>query len=301
MRQTASVLGTRTVPFWLFWILALVSNLASSAAVVAVLWALGDERLPVGVLLVYQLSGVVGTLAGVAVGARLAIQLGHRRCIAVSSVLAAAGVLAAGAAAWSPTGDLATGQAILVALLLSVLPFAGGIGGPAWLALVSRWPGTREPTRQLLRDSMQFQAGRSLGPLVAAALLAATTLAVQVAAVASATAGVLVALVVLVLRPGAEDVAEPAPRRRWRNASGELLRTPAVWGIAALSLSSDGARTYLPRFVRGQDLDQVVYSGTVSALAASAVLAAAAASQTRAGDRALSLTGLASTSAALLV
>ena len=55
-------------------------------------------------------------------------------------------------------------------------------------------------------------------------------LAVQVAAVVSAAATALVAVVVLVLRPGPEDVATPAPPRRWRDASARLLRNGVVVG-----------------------------------------------------------------------
>lgn len=290
----------RAVPFGLFWSLALLSNTCAAAQSAAVLWLLGADGLPGGLLLVYQLAGVVGTLAGVAVGSRVTVRLGHRRCIALSSGLEAAGCLAVAAASLAPSGALDPGQAVAVAVLLSTFPFAAGIGGPAWLALVSRWPGTAAPTRQLLLDSTQFQAGSFVGPLVGAAVLAATVFAVQVVAVVNAITFGLIAAVVLALRAGAEDVADRAPRRPWRDTSTGLLAGPSVWGLTALAVSADAARVYLPRFIQEQGGQQAVYSVSLSALALAAVASAALASRLRITDRVMSAGGLGLTALALL-
>lgn len=295
------MIARRRVPFAVFWVVALLSNLTAAAQSVAVLWALGDTALPPVVLLVYQISGVIGTFIGIAVGGRLVVRLGHRRCIVVSSTLEGVACLAVAAAALSGTGTFTNGQALVVALLMCAFPFAAGIGGPAWIALTSRWPGTSDATRQLLLDSTQFQAGRFVGPLVGAAVLAATVYAVQVVSIFNALTCAAVVGIMLLLRPGPEDVAEPRPRTSWRSASLRWIRVPAVWGIAVLALSGDAARVYLPRFVREQGDPQIVYSATVSALALAAVVSAAAASKIRLSDRTLGVVSLVATAAALLV
>ncbi len=66
------------MPSVAFWVLTLLSNICPGAQAVAVLWALGDDRLPAAVLVAYQTSVLGGTLLGVAVGSRLAVRLGHR-------------------------------------------------------------------------------------------------------------------------------------------------------------------------------------------------------------------------------
>lgn len=287
------------VTFQVFWFVALLSNIAASAQYVAVVWGLAAEYLPAAVLLLNQVSGVVGTLLGVRVGSRLTARLGHRRTIALSSTIEALGCLAVAVTAYAPGGVLTMGRAVALALITSIAPFAAGIGGPAWVALVADWPGTRRRTQQLLLDSTQFQLGRFLGPLVGAAVLAATALAIQWLSIANAATYLAIAILMLVLRAETTDLPTRPSRRSWRSASAEWLRSPPVWGLAAIALSADAARVFFPRVLRQSGESQTVYSASVSALALAAVVSAAIASRATIDDKWMSIAGLGGMGAAL--
>ena len=123
--------------YWWFWLLALASNLAAAAMNVAVLWALGDNRVPVIVQPLQLFGGAIGTVLGAVQGARFARRWGLIGTLKRTSLLEAAIAVAIGACAWSPTGHLSPPQSVAVVVLTGAAAFAVGAGGPAWVSLVS--------------------------------------------------------------------------------------------------------------------------------------------------------------------
>lgn len=279
------------ISFRAFWVVALLSNMAAAAQWVAIGWSLGDTRLPAAILFLGQAARAVGSLSGALAGVRVIRRLGYRRTLVVSSTLEAVACLVIGAVAYSPDGTLSTGQATAVATVNLLGPFAIGLGGPAWVSLVAEWPGTADRTRQLLLDSIQFQAGRTLGPLVGAAILAVTVHAVQWASLANAaTFAMVVACMSVKGRSASDGAVEPAAPKL--GPRGDLLADRALWGVTAIAASADAGRVYLPRLVRAAGGSQLTYSVIQSLLAAAAIAAAAVATRVKAADRVVAATGL---------
>lgn len=279
------------VSFRTFWVVALLSNTTAAAQWTAVGWALGDTRLPAAVLFLGQVSGAAGAVAGAIAGVRIIRRLGYRRTLILSSSLEAVACLVVAAVSFSPTGLLSVGQATTVAGVNLLGPFAIGLGGPAWVSLVAEWPGTADRTRQLLLDSTQFQAGRTLGPLLGGAVLAVTVHAVQWVSTANAATFALVAACLSVKgRTGADLAVESrGPNLRARRA---LLGSPVVWGVVAVAVGADAGRVYLPRLVRQAGEGQLTYATIQSLLTAAAIAAAAVAARRRPTDRTTAVTGL---------
>lgn len=268
------------VPFALFWCVALISNIAAGGQATAVGWILGGPSLPPVVLTVFQLSMVVGTLLGVGVGSRIVGRLGLRRTLVLSSTIEAAASAAVAIAAFGIDDTATTGQAFLLAALAVGAPFGGGIGGPAWMALVAQWPGTRSETSQLLRDGIQFQLGRFIGPLVGSALIVDIDHAASWLAAANAVSFLCVAVVCVCMADAVHD-AVARKRGDWRATLGRTLRSPTVWAIALLAAGSDAARLFLPRLLREAGEDATLYGVALALLAVSAAVAAAVASRVR--------------------
>lgn len=281
------------VPFALFWCVALVSNVAAGAQATAVGWILGGPSLPPIVLTVFQVSVVVGTLLGVVVGSRVVGRLGLRRTLVLSATIEAVACCAVAVAALGIDEAATQGQAFLLAALAVGAPFGGGIGGPAWMALVAQWPGSRDSTSQLLRDGIQFQLGRFVGPLIGSALIVDLDRAASWLAAANAATFVCVALVCVVM---ADPVRDAAVRGRgdWRDTISAALRSRTVWAIALLAAGADAARVFLPRLLREAGEDASVYGAALAALAGAAAIAAGVASRVRVSTSRLGAIGAAS-------
>lgn len=279
------------ISFRTFWVVALLSNMAATAQWTAVGWALGDTDLPAAILLLGQVSGAVGAVVGTVAGVGVIRRLGYRRTLIVSSALEAISCLGIGAVSFSSDGVLSVGQATTVAGVNLLGPFAVSLGGPAWVSLVAEWPGTTDRPRQLLLDSMQFQAGRTLGPLVGGAILALTVHAVQWAsALNAASFGLVIACLAVKGRTAADRSVETrSPRLR---PGRELLRNRAMWGVVAVAAGADAGRVYLPRLVQQVGEGQLTYAVIQSLLTGAAIAAAAATARARPADRTMAVAGL---------
>lgn len=257
--------------FRVFWSVALLSNMAAAAMSVALLWHLGDERLPVTVQVAHQASLVVGSLIGTAAGARLVRAIGYRRTLLWSAALQAVSAATIGVVAVTPSGALDRQRAFLVVGIAMCLGAAAGIGGPAWVATVAHWPGAGDPARQLLRDSTQFQLGRSIGPLLGAVALTSTAQSIPWTATANALTYVAVILVVARI----PEVRAPAvPARSNEGGFRVMLLSGPVWATAAIAVAVDGGRVFLPRVLRATGGSELTYAVTVSVLALGGVVAA---------------------------
>jgi predicted MFS family arabinose efflux permease len=278
---------------------ALLSNLAAGAQAVAVAWQLGDDSFPVSVLVLFQTSALVGGLLGIAIGSRLVDRLGVRRTVLVSSLLeAVVCAIVAGATITPAGGTLTLGQAFATAVAAGAgISFAAGTGGPSWVALVSRWPGTDDETGQLLRDNAQFQLGRFLGPILGGLVMAATLYPVQWLAAANALTFVAMAAILLA-------VPESRPHVRTPGASGTtawlLLRHPALWAVGSLAVAADSARVFLPRLVRMADQPEVVYTTCVAVLAVTAAAGGVLGGRVSVSERTMAVWGLLGSAAGVL-
>ncbi|WP_242086512.1 MFS transporter [Microbacterium lacticum] len=261
-----------SIPFGLFWVAALLSNTVAAAQVVVLAWCLSDLSLPITVLVALQGADLLGTLAGVAVGAWAVSRFGHRRTLVVGSLLEGVACVVVAIVAFAPGNELSVGQAYLVAVLAGVAPFAAALGGPAWIVLVSRWPGTNSDTRQLLLDGVQFQVGGFLGPLVGGAAIAAVLHALQWISAANAITFFVIAALVLALRGFPEPlVARDSRGPTW--TIGSLARSPAIWAMAVSSLATESSRIYLPRILRQAGEGPATLSIVLALISAGAVLA----------------------------
>ena len=289
-RDSLSHNGSRNVPFGLFWTLAMLSNMASGAQSAGVMWLLGDPALQPWVLIVYQLCGVAGTLAGIAIGAQLIPALGRRKTLLLSSILEAAFSLLVGVFSFSPPGALSDSQAYLIAICCMGLPFAAGIGGPAWVMLVSHWPGTNNRTQQLLRDNVQFQLGLFTGPLVGGAVMASTHFGIQWLSIANAFTYFMI-FVLLNIMKSREPISRET-KTPWAPATVRLIKSPPMIGIIGIALGADSARLFLARLVREAEGNEFVYTTCLAILALSSAIAAGIASRHQVSDRIVSSVGL---------
>ncbi|MDO4716761.1 MAG: hypothetical protein Q4B08_04270 [Propionibacteriaceae bacterium] len=287
--------------YWWFWLLALASNLAAAAMNVAVLWALGDNRVPVIVQPLQLFGGAIGTVLGAVQGARFARRWGLIGTLKRTSLLEAAIAVAIGACAWSPTGHLSPSQSVAVVVLTGVAAFAVGAGGPAWVSLVSAWPGAGGTTKQVLRDSTQFQLGRTIGPLIGALILGLTSYALQWSAALNALTYLAIAAFMHHLSLTGHDEGSPtrdaAPAGSiipWR-AVAPVLLIP----IVLLAVAWDAGRVYLARVLHAAGMDGSFFSVIVSTMALAAVTAATIGLRFEARTKALAFIGLASCTAGL--
>lgn len=289
------------VPFPLFWSVALVSNIATGAQGVAVGWILGDPVLPATVLIVYQVAIVGATILGVRVGAVIVRRLGNRRTLVVSALLEAASAVGVLFAVLRIEQTPTSAQAYLLAAVASGAAFGGGIGGPAWMALVAGWPGTRGGTSQLLRDGIQFQLGRFIGPLVGSAALHGVPGAPAWLAAANALSFVVVGGMFAVIRPTERDRAERAAPRGALAALRTAVRSPWLWAVALIAAASDAARLFLPRLIQSSGEGELIYGATLAALAAAAAVAAGFASRLESAPTRIARGGAALVTAGLVV
>lgn len=250
-----------------FWSVALLSNIASGAQLVAVMWLLSDPEFSLWVLVNYQLVAVAGSLLGIAGGSALVSRLGVRRTLLLATTVES---LAAAVVAISTTGWDARAsepRAVVLGAACALVPLGAGLGGPAWLALVAAWPGAnRNRDAQLLLDGAQFQLGRLVGPLLAGWAL--TAVPDPVARIASTNVATFMAVgLVLVIAP---DPAPPTGRRadRLREPSRRApWRTPIAGAIALTAFGLDSTRTFLARYMREAGEAQGTYAVTVAVIA----------------------------------
>lgn len=252
--------------------------MAGAAQSLALAWYLSDLRLPVTVLAALQGSDLLGTLTGVATGAWSVRRFGQRRTLVGALLLEGVVCVVVAIAAFTPGKDVSVGQAYVVAVIAGVVPFATAISSPAWAALVSRWPGTKSDTRQLLLDGVQYQVGGFLGPLFGGLVIGTVMHALQWLSAMNALTNILLAVLVLML------LGFPEPRSigthiTQKVAIGSLLKYPAIWGMAASSFAAESSRIYLPRIMRQSGENAGTLSIVLALISAAAVLAGIVASR----------------------
>ena len=151
---------------------------------------------------------------------------------------------------------------------------AASIGGPAWIALVTRWPGSKEASHQLLLDSVQSQLGRFVGPLVGGILIGAVADVIQWLSLANALSFALVALLAwFVCLPEDHPHRQPQPNRGSHSVMRVMGTIPGI-GIVMVAIGTDSARTFLPRFMQIDGQGEVYYAWTVSTLSLLAAIGA---------------------------
>lgn len=251
-----------------FWLAALISNSAAAAMDVAVSWVLGDNRLPVLIQFLQHSGGAIGGVVGVVIGTRVVRRFGVLRTVLISSAFEAIGAVSLAVVAYAPDGRLDLGQAVGMVAVQVIVWTAVGMGGPAWVSIVASWPGTSSINRQVLLDSVQFQMGKSLGPLLGGVAIVASAHAVQWTAALNVASFVVVMAVLI--RAGINP-AEPASASE--DAPWRAMVTPEMLAIAGIAFAIDGGRIYLARVMRGTGASGAEYAQTVSVLAAAAVLA----------------------------
>lgn len=254
--------------FPLFWSVALVSNVASGAQLVAVMWLLSDPAFSPWVLVNYQLVTVAGSLLGIAGGTALVSRHGVRRTLLLATIVeaAAAVVVALVTSGWDARAS--EPRAVALGVAYAMVPVGAGVGGPAWLALVAGWPGVRR-TRdaQLLLDGAQFQLGRLAGPLLAGwALTSVPNPVARIASINAATFVVVVAVVAV-----APETGSPATPSRTRPTRGTrsraLWRTPVAGAVALSAFSLDSTRTFLARYMREVGEAESTYAWSLTLIA----------------------------------
>ncbi|MCC2314163.1 MFS transporter [Cellulomonas xiejunii] len=274
--------------FRAFWWIALASNVAAGAQGVAVAWYLGDENLPASVLVAFQLSSVVSGLFGIATGSAMARRLGPMRTVSIALLLEASLCVAVAFIALAPHGAFDAAQAYATALTAGAgISFAAGVGGPSWVAIVSRWPGSTDEKTQLLRDNAQFQLGRFVGPLIGGWVLVITVFSVQWLAAVNALSFVMVAWIFWSSRLKGEAAPATSGRSSGRSplAVGKIMRDPAVWAFVTVAMTADTIRTFLPRLIRLAGEPEWVFVGTLALLALSAAAGGALSGRFLPSDR----------------
>lgn len=287
--------------FALFWSVALVSNTASAAQLVAVMWLLSDPAFSPWVLVNYQLVTVAGSLLGIACGSAIVARQGVRTTLLLSTAVEAlaALVVAIGTTAWETHAS--ESRAVLLGAACAFVPLGAGLGGPAWLALVVRWPGTgRNRDAQLLLDGAQFQLGRLAGPLVAGWVLSSAPEAVARIAWVNFLTFIAVASVVAGVRPIHEITPEnrssdppAAPPRR------SLWRVPVTGAIALSAVAVDSTRMFLARYMREVNETESMYASCLALIALGGAVTAFSLSRSKRGLEAFGPRGCLVAAAAL--
>lgn len=280
------------IQFRTFWFLALLSNVAATGQTLAIMWQLGDARFPPLVLIAYQTATVVGTLAGVWLGATIVSKIGYRKTLIAASLLEGLACVVVAVAAYSTNDQFDEKQGYVVAIACLGVALAAAMCGPAWIAIVARWPGTANETGQILLDNAQSQLGRFLGPLAAGLLLTTLPHSVQWLSIANAATYVGVATIIIFLRVENDDDHPNARPVRIPANTLSLLQSRVAWSIAAVAVSSDSARTFLPRLMRETGQNEAFYSWTVAILSLSAAITSFAVSRKQAKAKTLAIVGL---------
>ena len=272
-----------------FWWIALASNVAAGAQGAAVAWFLGDENLPPSVLVVFQLSSVISGLLGIAVGSGAVRRIGPLRTVSVAMLLEATLCIVVALVAIAPTGSLAVPQAYATALAAGAgISFAAGVGGPSWVAIVSRWPGVTDEKAQLLRDNAQLQLGRFIGPIIGGWVLILTVFSVQWLAALNALTFILVGWFFWASKSHDDNmqVTFYRPADSYRLVVEKTIRDPAVWGFVIVAMTADTIRTFLPRLIRMAGEPEWVFMATLALLALSAAVGGALGGRLLQSDRA---------------
>jgi len=283
-----------------FWFASLLSNISAGAQSVGVMWLLGDDHLQSWVLITFQFSNLAGTLGGISLGARLINKLGFRRTVVLSSIMEFVFCIIVAASSYAPSGHLSMMQAYIVAFLSLGGPFAAGIGGPAWISLISKWPGSHSQTKQILYDSAQFQIGRFLGPIFGGALMLVTRNEVQISSIANAATYACIA-VILFLTIEFADRVQPAPKKALTTSGMDFVKSKPLWGIAALAFSADSSRIFLARLIQQNGNSSLIYSISIAVLAVSAAGAAFMATKRAHSELSLTQIGLIGITLGLLI
>ncbi len=255
-----------------FWALALLSNSATAASWIAINWQLGNTALPEWVPVLSQSGSAVAGILGATSGFYLQKRLGATRLLRHTSAAQAA---ATGAAAclWVVIGSSTPAVEITILLLLTiVIAGIGGVGGPSWIAMVTRWPGSTEARGELLaRDSGQYQLARALGPLAGGA--AVLVLGEQSVAVLCALDCVTFLGVsrYFARMPPVELIERPATPVGRRSSRRHF--TTALALLFLVGFGFDGARAYLSRVSQSIGIDAAGFSLTVAAIGVGATIA----------------------------
>jgi MFS family permease len=208
-------------------------------------------------ILIYRLTGstfVLGVLgfsqlAAVFVLApwtgSVADRFDRRHIIAVSEFLGV--VLLIGLAVTAALGHAGTAVQIVFALLLGVRT---AFTSPAVMSFVPTLVEERHITAALALNSVTFNIGRAVGPVVAAAVIATlgTTWSFAFAAVLSLTLPVLV-LLVRPLTPHVRPAMRPRLRESLQLVRADRRLIALLYVIAAVALCTDPAVTLGPAFM----------------------------------------------------
>lgn len=268
--------------FPFFWVVAFTSQLTAGALITCLSWFIGSPALPAWTPLVNQVVALVLATLGAWVGHKLSARLDLAAIVALCSGGQGLVVLLLLLSSFGKSGEPPA-----VWLLIAVAGLAHlliGAAGPAWVVLVSRWPGsTLDPPELLRRESSQFQLANFLGPLIGGALLAARNDAVVVLALADAATWCLVLCYFLVLRRHPRYDRQPvSPASGSSSGSDDPSPRPLdvvrrdrvnlLLATAALSIMVDAPRAYLARLIQVSGGGEYLF-GLV--LAAGALAAAA--------------------------
>lgn len=255
-----------------FWVLGMISNGAAAAQLVALNWLLASPVADVLVLATYQIAATAASLVGLVVGAALVHRLGTARLLSLSSWAQAGSsilvaLIALGASASNPE------VFYVLAIAGCSGPAAAAAGAPSWLAIVRDWRDEKTPESRLLLDSTQFQLGRMVGPVVGGLAVMVSSLGLQLTCALNAVSFIVVALVVRSLR--AQLTSERVDARPTLRSYMASFQKISPWLYAAVVLSTDSARIYLPKFLQAASESPLFYSFVIATMAVSAALSTA--------------------------
>ncbi|MCR2053848.1 hypothetical protein NSA19_13580 [Actinomyces bowdenii] len=261
----------------MFWLLALFSNSSSGAFSAVIQWSTSSVQLPPEIVLIGQVSGTFGYLAGTA----FAILVGRRwrsiEAVLVSTSLEIVACLPALIIGWAHrSGEmLEIRAAAILAMATALFAFASGIGGPSWIALVYNW-GDESWASRIHWDSVQFNMGRMIGPYIGAQFLVNLHAALFISAILNCLSFSFVLLfVVLRLRGSCCASVENLDNEGSREVTEQAKNTVLALFLASFSVAvlCEGGRGYLARWLQVSGESPGTYSAISFMISLSAALA----------------------------
>ena len=242
--------------FALFWLAALFSNSLSGVFATIVQWSTSGLQLPSTIVLLGQISGTLGFLFGVIAAMTIGRKWQAIKAVCISTFLEVSACLPAliiGCIYRSNKLDV--GAASILAVTTALFAFASGIGGPSWITLVYNWDNSGAGTSRVHWDSVQFNIGRMLGPMMGAVLLIKLNAPLMVSAALNLLSFSLI-LVIMMFRlrqnqniptESRDNIKKIPGQSRGKNQVNTPMLLLALFSIALLC---EGSRGYLARWLQ---------------------------------------------------
>lgn len=266
----------RTVPFVFFWLAALLSNTASGAFSTVTLWLISADHIPTWPLIIGQGAGSIGYFLGLSLARILSRHLTAQHIVTVTSLIEALSCVPALfiATRLAPDQSIYINQAIALSTATAAFAMASGIGGPAWMTIVADWDESGEAKRIHL-DSVQFNLGRTFGPMAGSFLLTNLGLALLLSSVFNILTFIIIGALAHTRtteqRANRNSGAPPNPTLNSYSRKQVIYLLITLFVAAAVT---DGARSYLAKWLHTSFTDPTFYGITLTSISLSSALGA---------------------------